>query len=235
MTMATVPYIDDGLARHLLDVHLPAEPAGAAVVMVIHGGSLRKLSKERMAGCSGQLARAGFVAVAPNYRLLDQADYPAPVDDVLAAFEWVRTGPPALGGADVSRVGVLGASAGSYLAQMMAAAVGASGLRCVVAVSGPSDVVHELPDGSRHCPLERVSPDWPPVLITHNRNDGIVSAAHAEKLHAALGRSGVANELFLYSRSETDHGIWAPGADPPEFLDFLQQRYDAFLSRHLAP
>ncbi|HUW81977.1 MAG TPA: hypothetical protein VMZ31_04160 [Phycisphaerae bacterium] len=36
--------------RGLLDVFLPEAPAGQPVVLVIHGGSLRHFSEERMAG-----------------------------------------------------------------------------------------------------------------------------------------------------------------------------------------
>jgi len=49
MRMTTLEYLQDGHERHSLDVYLPEEPAGTPVVLVIHGGGLVALNKERMA------------------------------------------------------------------------------------------------------------------------------------------------------------------------------------------
>jgi len=234
MPPVTLPYLADGHERHLLDVYLPPQPAGCPVVLVIHGGGLNALSKERMAGVSRQLAEHGFAAVTPNYRLLDHAPYPAQVEDCLAALTWVHQGPAVLEGCDVGRVGVLGASAGAFLGQMLAAGLGSAQVRCLVSVSGPSDVRYRRPDGGEDCPLELITPSFPPTLVTHSRNDRVVAFEHAEKLAAALARAGVVHELFAYDRPEEDHGIWAPGVLPPVFLDFLEAGINAFLGRWLA-
>ena len=79
-----------------------------------------------------------------------------------------------------------------------------------------------------------VTSDWPPVLIIHSRNDGVVAPEHSDRLHAALDAAGVENQLVSYDREETDHGIWVPGTNPPVFYDFLEGEINAFLARHLA-
>ncbi|MFG1922647.1 alpha/beta hydrolase [Cryptosporangium sp. NPDC048952] len=60
--------------------------------------------------------RAGAVVVSVDYRLChDGVHYPAPHDDVVAAFRWVRDSAASLG-IDAHRVAIGGASAGGNLA-----------------------------------------------------------------------------------------------------------------------
>lgn len=224
-----VPYLDDGLERHLLDVFLPREPEGRPVVLVLHGGGLKHFSKERMSGVSRRLAEKGFGTVTPNYRLVQDAPWPAAFEDCLAAAEWLTAGPDALAGLDVSRTGVLGASAGGFLGQMLAGKLTKERVRCLVSVSGPSEVPRLGSEG----PLDLVGPDWPPTLITHNRNDRIVALRHAERLRDALEKAGVPVQAFIYGRPEEDHGIWVPETAPPVFLDFLEEKINGFLAGRL--
>lgn len=227
-----VSYVPDGLERHRLDLYLPAEPAGAAVVVVFHGGGLRNMSKERMAGVCRRLAAAGFVAAAPNYRLLEEAPYPAQVDDALAAVTWVGNGPAQLAGADATRPALLGASAGALLAQMVAARLGRQQVRCMVSVSGPSHL-EILSVQGRHCnAVELAGPDFPPALLTHSRGDRIVPVDEARQLHRRLRELGVPAELLLYDGAGENHAIWKPTTQPPVLLDFLEARIHGFLTRH---
>ena len=226
--MLTTAYIDDGNERHTLDVYLPDAPAGRPMVMVVHGGGLRALSKERMAGCSRQIASAGAVVVTPNYRLIDEAPYPAQLEDVLAAAAWVASGPAELAGADVRRPALLGASAGGFLVAMMAAELGRTGASCVIDIAGPTG---DRYDRGGAGPRSLASADWPPALIIHSRNDGVVDCEHSIALHAALTAAGAESELLTYDTEATDHGIWN-GDDPPLLLDFLIERILAFLRDH---
>ena len=233
MDKLTLPYIPDGEERHLLDVYFPVERTGAPVVVVIHGGGMNALSKERMAGVSERLAEDGFCAVTPNYRLLKQAPFPAQLEDVLTVMEWVHGKPAALEGVDCSKVAVLGASAGSYLGLLVAGRLGKARVSCLVSVSGPHS--RKLMDGSTFDDaLELLSDDFPPVLHTHSRRDEVVSVRHAEEIQAALADTNIPHEVFIYDhRPETDHAIWVPGTSPPVFLDFLEEKMHSFLAQHL--
>jgi len=73
------------------------------------------LSPESHAGLSKQLAvRAGVIVVSVDYRLAPENPYPAPLDDCVAAFRWVRENAASLGG-DPKRVALGGDSAGGNL------------------------------------------------------------------------------------------------------------------------
>jgi acetyl esterase/lipase len=229
-----VPYAGDGGPRHRLDLYLPGEPAGAAVVVVFHGGGLRDMSKQRMAGVCRRLAAAGFVAAAPNYRLLDDAPYPAQVEDALVAIGWVSAAPAQLAGAVAARPALLGASAGALLAQVAAARLGRQGVRCLVSISGPSHTeVLGLPAG-RDNAVDLAGPDFPPALLTHSRADRIVPVDEACQLHRRLRELGVPAELLLYDGPGEDHAIWEPRIIPPVLLDFLEAKIHGFLIRWTA-
>ncbi|MEN0614986.1 alpha/beta hydrolase [Klebsiella indica] len=77
------------------------------------GSAWHKFIQMRMA-----LAEAGFVVAAAEYRTIPDT-FPAPVVDGKAAIRYLREH-AAEYGIDPSRIGVLGDSAGGYLAQMLA-------------------------------------------------------------------------------------------------------------------
>jgi len=219
--------------RGLLDVFLPESPAGQAVMLLIHGGSLRHFSKERMAGVAAWLAEVGYVAVATNYRLLQDAPYPAALDDVLAALAWVRRGASELAGADCDKVVVLGASAGGFLAQMVGVKARSRDVAGVVSVAGPSTTRYEREDGGYDCPAEQMTAGFPPVLAVHSRNDQLVCWSHARALTEKADALGVPSELYLYCSPTTDHGIWREGSSPPRLNPELEAVIAVFVTRIL--
>lgn len=73
------------------------------------------------------LAAAGFVVAAAEYRTVPDT-FPAPVIDGKAAVRYLREH-AAEYGIDPSRIGVLGDSAGGYMAQMLALTNGDQNVR----------------------------------------------------------------------------------------------------------
>jgi acetyl esterase/lipase len=99
-------------------------PAGEAsgprpALLWMHGGSFVSgdLDMNESHMVSAELAvRAGAVVVAVDYRLaVGGVKYPVPLDDVVAAWQWLVTEAVALG-ADPARLDIGGASAGGNLA-----------------------------------------------------------------------------------------------------------------------
>lgn len=102
------------------DVYRTAPTEGARpAVLVIHGGGWSTGDKWTMSGPARQIASAGLVAVAINYRLAPAHPFPAQLDDVRLAFDWVRTNADKYG-IDPTRIGLFGYSAGGHLAAMLA-------------------------------------------------------------------------------------------------------------------
>ena len=85
------------------------------VVLHIHGGAFRVLSKETHGYVASRYARAGFLVLNVEYRLAPESPFPAAVRDVHAAWLWARDHVAELGGGP-DRILLSGESAGANLA-----------------------------------------------------------------------------------------------------------------------
>lgn len=117
-----------------LDVCRPADAGSATedgtdastgmrpAVVSIHGGSWARGDKANTdwRNVCLWLASEGFVAASVNYRLVPAAVFPAQLDDVALAVEWLRE-PEQLAefGIDPGRIGAFGGSAGGSLAALL--------------------------------------------------------------------------------------------------------------------
>lgn len=129
----THPYGDH--PRQLLTVrYVPAEPVPCGIperragLLMIHGGYWAQQSG--MGTWPEEFARAGYVTLAPTYRLNADAPWPACRDDVLAALDWARDNAD-LFHLDPHRIAALGSSAGGHLAASIGALPGARPPRAV--------------------------------------------------------------------------------------------------------
>ncbi len=153
VTTETFATASDG-TRLTWDVYTPAGRGPWPAVLVIHGG-LYVTGSSMDAGvvtCAQDLASAGFIAFAINYRLAppgripgqsSSGRYPQQYDDVELAVLAARSDPRANGS-----VGAVGGSAGATHA-VWAAATGARGadrLDAVVGLSGAYDFSDFTPD-----------------------------------------------------------------------------------------
>jgi acetyl esterase/lipase len=115
-----IPYAPEHGFRGKLDVYLPRAGASRAPVLFqIHGGGWTISQKAHQAlPLMTHLARAGWVCVAPNYRLSPKATFPDHLVDLKRALAWVREHIGEYGG-DPRFVAVTGGSAGGHLTAMM--------------------------------------------------------------------------------------------------------------------
>ena len=90
-------------------------------VVHFHGGGWRKGGASDKT--AGWLARAGFIGISVNYRLSQEALFPAAVHDGKAAIRWARAH-AATYGIDPERIGVFGGSAGGHLAALIGTSAG---------------------------------------------------------------------------------------------------------------
>ena len=83
-------YARVGERQLLLDLYLPKDAEKPApVVMWIHGGGWRNGDKRR---CPVRhLAGQGYAVVSVDYRLSDEAAFPAQIHDCKAAVRWIRS------------------------------------------------------------------------------------------------------------------------------------------------
>ncbi len=111
-----VPYLADGRRDHTLDIYRPANDSGPLpVVLYIHGGGFRVLSKDSHWMFGYGYARRGWLVFNINYRLAPEHPFPAAIEDAAAALQWVVANARQYGG-DLDRLVFAGESAGANLA-----------------------------------------------------------------------------------------------------------------------
>ena len=203
--------------RQRLDVYVPEEPAteSRAVIVFIHGGSWNSGSKDQYRFVGSSLAKRGFIAVLPNYRLSPAVRFPDFVVDAATAVTWTLRNIESYGG-DPRRVFVMGHSAGAHIALLLTldrrylAAAGASAddLRGVIGLSGPYDfnidsdllrgVFGSAPDMQQTQPVHFARGDAPPLLLIHGTDDVVCWDRHSIRLTELVRAAGGRAELRLY-------------------------------------
>lgn len=117
-----IPYRATGLRDHLLDIYRPAERSGLLPIVIhIHGGSFRVLSKDTHWSPAIIFARAGCLCFNINYRLAPKHRFPSQLEDAVEAYRFVLEHAEEYGG-DPKRVIVAGESAGGNLTLALAVA-----------------------------------------------------------------------------------------------------------------
>jgi acetyl esterase/lipase len=121
-----IEYVPGGHERQKLDLYLPspAQTQGAVkgkrpLLVWVHGGAWRASSKERCPAV--RFVRQGYAVASINYRLSQQATFPAQIEDCKAAIRWLRANADQHG-CDPNRFGVWGASAGGHLVALLGTA-----------------------------------------------------------------------------------------------------------------
>jgi acetyl esterase/lipase len=102
-----------------LDIYRPDGEANGCAIVFVHGGGWRRGSREMLRPVARAMAEHGFVGLPMQYRVSDQAPWPAHIHDVKAAIRWTRAHADDLG-IDTDRIVVWGSSAGGHLALLAA-------------------------------------------------------------------------------------------------------------------
>lgn len=117
------------------DVYRPAEASGPLpAAILLHGGGWRRGNPAALRARAEELAGHGFVVVASEYRLTDEARWPAHIHDVKAALRWLRAN-AAPQNVNPDQIALVGFSAGAHLALL---AAGTPGLAAFSGVDDPS-------------------------------------------------------------------------------------------------
>jgi acetyl esterase/lipase len=204
-------------ARHTLDVCRPKSATAAPVIVFFYGGGWRSGSKRTYRYVAKALARRGYVAVLPDYRIYPQARYPDFLNDGALAVRWVKDNAKRFGG-DPQKIFLMGHSAGAHIAAMLA--IDATWLQKVwlmpgrdiaglIGISGPYDFL-PLKDetlkiifgGNRPetQPITHVTPGAPPALLLTGDKDDVVGAGNSTRLAEKLRAAGNDATAVIYPR-----------------------------------
>lgn len=103
--------------KQQLDLYYPSKASTPVpLVVFIHGGGWAVGDKKQSP--AEAILSAGFAAASINYRLTDEATFPAQIYDCKAAIRWLRAHASEYN-IDPNRIGVFGASAGGHLASLL--------------------------------------------------------------------------------------------------------------------
>jgi len=202
-----------------LELYRPISPLlPSPVVLVIHGGSWQSGSRLELSALSRYLASRGYAVASVDYGLAPRTTFPGPVEDVRDALTYLRRNAVDLS-LDVSRVAVLGRSAGAQIALSVAhdpepfpgvkAAVvfyGPNDLFLAWRVPGPKRIIDsrfllrqylggspaEQPERyTRASPLLRAGKRSPPTLMIHGGRDEMVWPLHEYRMSEKLAAAKV--------------------------------------------
>jgi acetyl esterase len=117
-----IRYGTRGQVERKLDVYRPAARwTDLPVVLYVHGGGFRVLSKASHWLMAIAFARKGYLVFNIDYRLSPRHPYPAALEDTCAAFAWIVRHAARYGG-DIDRLVLAGESAGANLVTAVAIA-----------------------------------------------------------------------------------------------------------------
>jgi acetyl esterase/lipase len=118
-----IPYNNDTLKKHLLDIYVPANAKGAVPLVIwIHGGGWLGNDKYAdmgyMKSTVTEIVNSGFALASIDYRFSTQAVFPAQIQDCNKAISFLYDN-AAKYGFDKKRFAVMGFSAGGHLASLV--------------------------------------------------------------------------------------------------------------------
>lgn len=155
----------------------------APCVILVHGGGWVQGDRNQLAGYGILLGRAGYVCVAPEYRLIPESPWPAQIHDVKAVIRWTRANAAKLG-IDPDRIAIEGNSAGAHLALLAAgtasvAALEGDGGNAGVATNVKAVIAVYPPTGFNHGPHVKGTFPWglTPLNGQEGTDDEAVAAA----------------------------------------------------------
>ena len=193
-------------------------PDGASVVLLLHGGGWRVGDRAAMTEACMAFARLGYVAIAPEYRLLGEAAWPAPLSDVRTAIRAVRAGARSLR-VSPERIFLTGYSAGAHLALIASSGVAGPATAdephadqseqvAGVAAFFPPARIEAQHGGmlgiSDPAMLAKMSPmthagRYPPTILFCGDEDSMTPPQLSTDLYRAIRDAGGTADLRLYS------------------------------------
>jgi acetyl esterase/lipase len=231
--------------RHRLDIYARPAPGGPRPVIVFfYGGGWTSGAKADYAWIGAALARHGYVAVVPDYRLYPQAHWPQFLEDGAASVRWARDHVASYGG-DPLAIVLMGHSAGAYNAFALAvdrrwlAQVGMdprSDLKAMVGLSGPytmepngslENAIFDVKNGYTE-PIDRADGKSPPLLLMIGDKDRAAEPANSDQVAARLRELGGVAKVIHYpllGHNDTADALGGmPGQTAPvmdDIADFL--------------
>jgi acetyl esterase len=203
------------------DIAVPQGNGPFPVVIYIHGGAWTLGSPATHRKLIKQFAEAGYLTIAPDYRLAPENPFPAGFDDCVFTAHWAAENAPRYNGI-ASRMAMGGDSAGGNLTAATLTSLSASDrapkFKAAILIYGAFDfaglvemareaaeplgkayLASNYPAGlndPRVSPIRAIKPGaMPPSFIIAGTADGIVGESRS--IADAMNKAGIENELHI--------------------------------------
>lgn len=240
---SNIEYTNSNGTSLMADVYYPLDSSKKhAVIVMVHGGGWISGSKENEKYMAMELASKGFVVIAVGYRLADVAKYPAGIEDIKTAIQWIQAHHRKYS-LDKKKIVVLGESAGAQMATLVGVQK-KNNIKAIINIDGIVSFIHPETeestyasywlDGDRNSnlknwteasPLEYVNKNTPPTLFINSSQP---------RFHA--GRDDMMRKLKAYNIptefheiKDSPHSFWSV---EPWFTETLNYTID-FLNKVL--
>lgn len=222
-----------------LDFYAAEKKGNRPLVLVVHGGSWAGGDSQQLPELNSEMAKWGYHVASINYRLAPKSHYPAQVEDVQTAVQFLKRESSKLF-LDASRIVILGRSAGGQIALSAAYTLHEKSVKGVIDFYGPTDMVwgydnptnplvlnsrkvmedylggtlSQVPEQYVHSSAtETVTTHTPPTLMIYAENDPLVSPRHGNRLGVKLDAFGIRHyALYLpWATHGFDYTLNGPG------------------------
>lgn len=240
-----IPYREGDSNSWKLDLAMPEQLSDdlRPALVIIHGGGWRFGSKSVDVYQKMMVAYAqkGYVTINVEYRLTDEAEFPACIEDVKCAVRWLRAHAKELN-VDPNRIGSYGHSAGAHLSMMLAMTDKSDGLEgdggwdeysSEVTVAGagspPTELGRDVPMAKKEWwPIGYIGSDHPPMFLIQGTKDAVVLPERTRDFVEKMKAAGTTNLEYL--EMEGDHGIAYNGQ-----LEVTDPALEKFFDKYLKP
>lgn len=197
----------------------PRKYSNTTGVLLIHGGGWRTGSPELMTPLAEKLAESGYFVMVPEYRMSLETTYPAAVEDLKGAIQWMKDHSSELGIKE-NKIVVMGCSAGGQLAALLGTT---TDVQAIVDIDGVLAFKHpdskegemaaqwlggtyqEVPDIWKEASaLSHVSENTVPTLFLASKYPRFL-AGHQEYMQV-LEDNGIKTEIYFLE--DAPHSFW---------------------------
>jgi len=227
-----IPYRSGPSKAWLLDLALPVDNGKdlRPAIVIVHGGGWRSGTKQDYVYRSMLVTYAlkGYVTISVEYRMTQEAPFPACIEDVKCAVRWLRAHAKEYK-VDPDHIGAFGHSAGAHLVLMLAMCPKSAGLEgdggwneyssrinSVVGGSSPVEITppRQGMEKPEWWPVNYISQkDIPPMLIIQGGSDVIVKPASVDSFVEKMRQAGHTDLEYIRLDELTHDVSYSTGLD----------------------
>lgn len=216
-----IPYhkIDDRALK--LDAFTLKSKKKLPAIIILHGGGWKSGNKEMQTTMALELVKKGYQAFTIEYRLSDEAKYPASIEDVEKAIDFILENTKKYN-VDSSKIAILGCSSGAQMATLIGLKLHKK-IKTIVNIDGILAFHHPESQEGKYAelwlggnynqipkiwedasPITHVTKNSPPILFINSQFDRF--HAGRDDMIAELNTYGIYSEIKKIENSP--HAFW---------------------------